>query len=421
MWCIAFSLGVKTLKTRWKGFRETISPLKALKIIELNVKQLDTEKISVYSSINRVLAENVRSPIDSPPFNRALMDGFAVRSSDVSKATHENPVILRITNTCYAGEKALHPVERGEAVKIMTGSVLPENSDSVIELEEVEEEEGYIKVFKPVRAKYNVGLQGEDFKKGSLIGGKGEIITPLLCAAMSSVGIKTVKVSKRPRVSILVTGSELLNPGEKLQPGKIYDSNTALLKGLAVEYGCEIRFMERRKDEKEGIRGFIIKASEKTDLLIISGGMSAGEKDFLPEILEEEGKIFFHGVSMRPGKPTLLGEINSTVVLGLPGSPAACLFSFLYFGRKIISQLTGWKMKKRIVRAVLTKDVPSKFGTLDFLRVKLKRKPVGLFAEPVRLKGSSLISSFLKSDGIVYIGEDKEGLNKGEIVDVELL
>ncbi len=403
-----------------KGFKQLTSAAEALKKIMCFVKEKKAEEISVKASVGRIAAENINSPIDRPPEDRSAFDGYAVISSDLRKASPEKPVKLRVVGTLHGGEKFQGEVRHGEAVQIMTGAAMPPNTDAVLMYEEVEGGKGYIRVFSSCSKWRNVSRKGEDVKKGETLLRKGERIDVFKASMLASLGIDKVKVVSKPSLSIIVTGSELVSPGLRLPPGKIYESNTVLLSSLAEAYNCEISKLYVTGDVKgeisEKLKESLLVGS---DLVIVTGGMSAGRKDYSYRVIEEMGKILFHGVTLRPGTPCLGALINGKIVLGFPGSPAACSIAFIYFAVPLIEKMLGSKLQT-VIKAKMKKSHPSTLGRMNALRVKLGLEGNCLYAYPLRIKGSNIISSLMKAEGLVFIDENKEGVEEGEVVDVYL-
>jgi molybdenum cofactor synthesis domain-containing protein len=237
------------------------------------------------------------------------------------------------------------------------------------------------------------------------------------------VGLKKVKVRKKPTISIFASGDELLEPGSQLQPGKIYNSNTSMIAALVESYGGVAIRAERVEDDKEAIKQKLFQAAGESQIIIFTGGTSVGTKDYLPEIVNESGKVLTHGIAMRPGSPVLIGFLNDTLIFCLPGTPVAAYVSFLKISGPAIRKMMGCSvLDPRIeVNAIINKDVPvSSLGILHYLRVKLEREENHFTATPIKLKGSGVISSLTNSDGIIDIPPDQEGLKKGEQVIVKL-
>ncbi len=404
-------------KLEGEGFKHLTPASEALKRILKEVKPLEVEEIEVIHSVGRVSSQKIVSQINKPNTNKAMMDGYGVSFEDIKNASIQSPIKLRVKGLIHAEEIFRGKIKRGEAVQVMTGATLPENIDTVLKYEEVEKEGCFIKVFQPVSKWGNVSRVGEDIKKGDVVLEKGERVTIATASLLSSLGIGKIKVSKKPKVAVLVTGSELVSPDRGLKPGKIFESNTTLLSNLAKFYGCIVEKAEVVPDDLNEIKRKI-RSNLKCDLIITSGGMSAGRRDHTHKAIEELGRILFHGVTIRPGTPSLGAVINKKVVLGLPGSPAACLIAFIYFAIPIISKMTCNKAKEEALEAEMISNYPSRLGRMDALRVKLKNVKGKIYAEPIRIKGASLLSSIKKADGIVFIPEKKEGLEKGEIVKV---
>ncbi|SFG18933.1 molybdopterin molybdotransferase MoeA [Oribacterium sp. WCC10] len=347
-----------------------ISLEKAIELIEDNVSAItETKLVNTEAAFSSLAAEDVSIGFDQPPFPRSPLDGFAVRSIDTKGASHETPKCFRIIDTVYAGGCSSCTVDEMEAVRIMTGAPIPDGADCIIRQEDIigwKDEERFtpFKVGDTVKIPYefhkwdNYCFKGEDVKKDTVVLKDRTRIGYIEEGILASSGITHVNVYRKPRVSVLVTGSELVEPGEKLAPGKIYDSNLFMMKYRLRELNCDVVMAEQVPDEVRAGASLFRKAAEISDLVITSGGVSVGEKDIIHLILPEIGadKIFW-GIRMKPGSPAIFSKSGDVPMIHLSGNPFAALATFELLVRPALVKLTGDEgYKVREVEAVLDED-----------------------------------------------------------------
>ena len=370
----------------------------------------DAEEVSLTEALGRVLAEDIVSPIDSPPFDRSAVDGYALRAEDTFPAREYSPVELRVIDEIVAGEESKAKVEPGTAVKLMTGSKMPEGANAVLMQEMVEREGDVIRVLRPVAPGQNVAFAGEDVRKGEVVLKKGQILRPQDLALLKSLGFKTVNVKRKPRVGIIITGDELIEEFDEdaLMSGKIMESNSAMLTGLVREYFGEPVFYGVVPDEEDAIRSAIEKAKKECNLVLVTGGSAFGDKDFAHRFV----RLLFHGTTIKPGRPIGYGER----VFIMSGYPAAVFAQFHLYVKHALAKLVGARDYEVKVYAQLTESVPSQLGRHEFVKVRYKNGK----ARPIRKKGSGILSSLVESNGYIVIPEDSEGHLEGETVEVVL-
>ncbi len=414
-------------RERLKGFRswENVDVARERLLSKVNIK-LTSEEIPVYDAVGRVLAEDIISPIDYPPYNRSAVDGYAVKSSDVSGASESDPVPLRIVGEIEAGVKPKElAIREGEAALVFTGAELPEGADAVVPIEYVDVAGEYVYVYRSVAKYRNVSLRGEDFQAGDVIGKKGTVLRPWHVAALVQAGFKLVKVFQKPRVGVINTGDEVYDPfSYSGGGGRIPNSTGALIVSYVKELGCEGEVLGVVRDDEDLIRDAVEKALRDHDIVIVTGGTSVGGKDVVPEAISslEGAKLVFHGVNLRPGRTAGAFIINGKPVLMLSGLPVACLVGLENFFRPIIERKMNLKFPPRpVVKARLTRRIANAVGFRSHYRVAVFSEGGELYAEPLRLTGSGILSTLLEGNGIVVINESLEGLEKGEIIDVILL
>ena len=412
-----------------KLFRKLISLDEALKTVLAYAKPAETEieELGFGDALNRVLAEDVYSPADSPPFDRAAMDGYAIRAEDSFGASPNNPVLLRLikSQSEKGKESRVEGVEigDGECFSIQTGMALPNGSNAVVMLEYTKERGSELEIFKPVTPGKNVSFKGEDVKKGEEVLKGGKLLRAHDLGMLASLFKRSVKVYKRAKFGIMSTGDELLNP-EEAEPyegeKRIADVNSYVLAGLTEPIASSYRIGIVRDNYKE-IKDTISRSLAKDcDGLLISGGSSVGKRDFIADAVEDSGELVFHGVAIRPGEPTGFGIVNNKPVFILPGYPVAAISAFELLVRPFLFAVHGVKQERKKIFAVARKKIPSAVGRTDFVRVKLfcNENENEYFVEPIRVSGSGILSSMTKSDGFVVIEENKEGVEAGEKVEV---
>ena len=408
---------------RWKGFKEITRVNDALDafIHFLEIKVTGTELVELDSALNRVLAEDILSDEDVPPFDRAAMDGYAVRAEDTYGASQASPIVLMVIGEISAGELKELEVKRGEAVKIHTGASLPKRADSVVEVEIAEESGGMVRIYDHVPPFRNVSRRGEDIKKGEVLLKKGTVIGPFELALLATLNKKEVLVRKKPVICLISTGQELIEVGEVKAPGKIVNSNRWLVKGIVEGSGAIFSYKGVVADDAEELAHKIMGCGD-ADVVLTSGGTSVGTHDLVPDALERlNAKVVVHGVGVMPGKPTLLAVLpDGRPFIGLPGYPVSAAIASLLFLVPLIEMLLGIRGKKLVktIKARLLGKVPSRPGILHFARVKLERRGDEWVAIPVRISGAGIISSLVKADAFLIVPEDVEGYKDGDIVEV---
>ena len=397
----------------------------AWEIFEKNITlpQKQAEEIFVLDSLGRILAEEIISPVNVPDFSRSTMDGYAVRAKDSFGATESMPAMLEVTGEVMMGESAGIEVKQGQTVKISTGGMLPDGADAVVMVEYTERlDERTILVVKPVAPGENVVLRGEDICAGQSLVKTATAIRPQEMGALAGVGITVCRVAPKPRVGILSTGDEIVEPGQVPGPGKIRDINSYAVAGLVAEAGGQPVQFGIIRDEYPELEKAISQALQETDIVVVSGGSSVGTRDVTSAVLNSLGKpgVLVHGVSVKPGKPTILAVVDNKPVLGLPGHPASAMVLADIFLVPLIRACSGLGFtvpKRRAVKALITRSMASASGRVDYIRVAVKQLDGRFMAEPV-LGKSGLITTMVKADGIVIIPMTKEGLEAGEEVEV---
>jgi len=372
------------------------------------------EMTAAFDALWRHAATDIRAEEDVPAFNRSAMDGYALHSADTTGASTTNPVTLKLTDR--------DPVERGRAKKVWTGSPIPRNADSVVMLEHAKERDDGILVMMQAFPTMNVSRRGEDWKRGDTIVRKGSRLRPQDIGAIISAGALTIEVFKRPRVGILSTGDELVEYGKRPKSGQIVDSNKIVLGHMVREVGGEPLNLGIARDQVDEIVAKLKVGLETSDLILTTGGTSTGHSDLVIDACKQLGDpgLIVHGVALRPGRPTGLVSIHGKPIITLPGNPAACMIGFEFFARPLIQIMLGTHEERPIVKAKLTRRIPSTLGQRTIARVRIFEKEGQLFADPIVTSGASLLMPMVRANGYVEIAEDVEGLEEGREVQVKL-
>ncbi len=400
-----------------------ISPEKAWQRIKENCGNMsaDTESLPLWDCLGRVCAEDIRAGENIPAFDRSTVDGYAVLSSDTFGSSESLPAMLKIKGEILMGEVADAPIKSGECVKISTGGMLPEGADSALMLEYAETtSDGYLLCMKAMSPWANVTKTGDDVSVGDIVMKKGTAITSRHIGVLASLGIAEVTVYKRFRVGVISSGDEVVPITQNPKIGQVRDINSHILCALMRECGCEPKFYGIATDKKEDFEKLALKASAECDIILISGGSSAGARDMTLRVLEEMGEVYFHGIAMKPGKPTIFGKVGECAFFGLPGHPMAAYIVAMSFVVPLIERLYSVAPdpvpdKKRACQAILKENISSNHGRQEIVPVVLENE----YAVPIFRK-SGVISVLARADGYIVIGRNTEGLCGDEAVEVHL-
>jgi molybdopterin molybdotransferase len=422
---------LKKISNHRKHYSISLALKKFLSQSKIPSISVRSEYVSLGEATDRILAKGILCPIDIPPFCRSTVDGFAILSRDTKSATSDHHVMLEVVGKISAGKKSPIRISSGKAIAIATGAKIPKGADSVIMIEDVIIEDKGKKIFIRHRTDKgsNISPKGNDLKKGQILLKEGTWLTAADIGLIASVGISRINVYKKIQVAVLSTGSELVEPGSSLGDASIFDSNRFMLASMVRKQGGEPIDLGICKDEKSLIHARIMHAL-KFDVILISGGSSVGEKDYVPSLINEIGKpgIIVSGVAMKPGSPTSLGIVNGKPVIVLPGYPVSAFVALYTFGLPLFYKIlntNGPPVAKQIAK--LASDVQLHKGMTTFIRVRILKRHGSFLAEPVSSTGASLLSTLAYSDGIVVAkynskgaqGDDK--LHKGQDVEVILL
>jgi molybdopterin molybdotransferase len=388
------------------------------------LRPLPPRSVPLNEALGCVLAEDVTAAEDLPPFANSAMDGFALRAADLPGAGEASPVSLRLRGEVFAGSARLPRVEPGTAARIMTGAPLPPGADAVVPVEETAVEGDTVQVRKAVGERAFVREAGEDVRAGTVVLERGRRLDPAAVGMLASVGRREVPVYPRPRVAVVSTGDELVDPGEPLGPGQIRDSNSWLLVAQARAAGVEAFRCGRLHDDPDALRrGFALAAADG-DAVLTSGGVSVGERDYTKQVLAELGDVRPWRVAMQPGMPQAFGFAAGTPLFGLPGNPVSCFVVFEVLVRPGLRRLAGFQddqLDRPRVVARLGEPVRSPSGKVSFLRVRLRAGDEGIEAVLTGAQGSGVLSSCVAADGLAVVPPGVTELPPGAEVEVVLL
>ncbi len=404
--------------TGMSPFRLLVSHEEAERLLLSSVTPVErTERITkIGEAVGRVLGQDVVSTGDVPPFDRAAMDGYAVRAEDTFGASIENEVTLRVVGEVHAGTQPDITVSRGTCVQVATGAPLPTGADAVVMVEYTERrDDNVVAIVRPVYPGANISRAGEDIRTGDVVLTRGTYLTPARVGVLAALGLTEVEVFQRPVVSVIPTGHEVVAPGGELAPGQIYDVNSYTLEAILRQNGATVRRHPIVEDDYDALRQAVVESLD-SDLVVLSGGSSVGEKDMMVHVLEEMGEILFHGVQIKPGKPTLLAVVDGTPVLGMPGYPTSCLSNAYIFLVPAIRRLARLPPRRpQTVTARMAKRYVSSSGRKQFLTVRIENG-----VAHVVYKHSGAITSMSRADGYVILPVNLDVLEEGEEIEVTL-
>ena len=400
---------------RLKGFKKLTNVDDALNIFlnKLNPKKLESEQIPIDTALERITNEDIRAKSNLPTFNRSAVDGYALQAKDTFGVSIFNTKKFKLTN---------NEIHENEAKELWTGNPIPKGADAVVMLEYTKKVDNEIELKSSITPGKNVSKMGEDVEEGKIAITAGTRLNPHHLGLLAALGETKVTVTRKPKVAILATGNELVELGNKPEPGKIIETNRLLFSNLCKKLGAEPLDIGLAKDNLEQIMSKIKEGLSKADVVITTGGTSVGYPDLVPLAVNKLGKpgIIVHGIAIRPGMPTALGILEGKAVFVLSGNPVAATIGFETFTRPTLLNMLGIDELSPIIEAKLTKRVAGVLGRRVYLRVKVFETDEGFLAEPVRVTGSGVITTITKANGYVIIPENREGLESGEKVRVSL-
>ncbi len=384
--------------------------------------RVGTEEIPLTDALGRVLAQDIVSDINLPDFTRATMDGYAVRAASVFGASEANPAYLTVKGTVRMGESPEFSIAPGECARISTGGMLPPGSDSVVMLEHSQVlDSTLVEVYRSLAPGQHVIEAGEDIRKEEPILFKGQVVRPQESGLLAALGKEKLEVYRKPVIAIVSTGDEVIPISEMPEPGQIRDINTYTLSDLVREAGAIPISFGIIRDNYDMLLETCREALAQSDMILVSGGSSVGVRDFTVEVIAAlpDSGILVHGISISPGKPTILAKVGNKAFWGLPGHVVSAMVVFSVVVKPFIAYISGMDNKQKAfnIPARLSRNVSSSQGRTDYIRVKLVEKEGEFWAEPV-LGKSGLIHTMVKSDGLIEIGLNTEGLDKGSEVSV---
>ena len=398
---------------RMRGFAHRSTVHETLAWLDEQLGPLAAETTPLASAARRVLACDVKSLVDVPGFDRAMMDGFAVKAADVLGASPYNRLALSIVGEVLPGREFDGEMASGQAVQIMTGAPLPRGADAVLPAEATEVDGERLLAQGEVSPGKNVGRRGEDVAAHATVLRAGRRLRPQDLGLLSSIGAGQVEVVRRPRVRLVITGDELLPPGATPLGCRIADANSPMLESLVRRDGGEADNPGIVPDDPKAL---VAALSADADVVLVSGGSSVGCDDHAPRLLAEHGELAIHGVAMRPSSPTGMGRLGHRLVFLLPGNPVSCLCAYDFFAGRAIRALGGlskdWPYRRKLVP--LARKLVSVVGRVDYARVRAEGETV----EPLAISGASVLSSTTRADGFVVIPSDSEGYPPGAEVEV---
>lgn len=385
---------------------------------------LGEEDAVLLEAYNRVLAEDVVSMLDIPPFSRSTVDGYAVKAEDTFEADENQPACLKVSGVVNIGEQPKVTVGKCETVEIVTGAPIPEGADAAVMVEDTEREDSELQIFSPVKPNENVMKKGSDIKMGEVVLKKGQVLGSSEIGVLAALGLTKVKVSKIPMIAVLSTGGEITEPGQPLSQGKIYDINAYSISTAVIESGGKPVYFGVVADDKAALSKALHTALSSADMVITSGGVSVGPRDYTPQIVDSLGKpgIIVYGIAVKPGKPTTVGFVGDKPIFSLPGHPTSALLIFYLLARPLIQQLAGRPVTPmKTIRAAAGSRMFSAKGRRTFVMVRLVfDKSCRLIAEPVESGASGAITTLAKADGFVEIPENEQFVDADQEVAVFL-
>ena len=404
----------------------------ALNRVLKNINKLDSELVSIIDSLDRVLSENIFSHVNVPYANNSAMDGYAVKANNLKTASSLTPIKLKVIDSIKAGDAPKSKLEDFTVIRIMTGSAIPEEADAVLPFEYTKEEIfdsekniSYVTIIEKVLSGDYIRLSGKDVKEGEKVLNEGTVLRPPEIGLLASIGINKVNVIRKPIVSILSTGDELIEPGEAYSEYMTYDSNTSLIVASVLKCGGTPRVLGLARDDIQSVNEKLSLASG-SDLLITTAGVSKGDYDIVKDVLSEKGSIDFWSVNMKPGKPLAfgnldLGEGKLIPHLGLPGNPVSASVTFEQFGRNIIMKMLGKELSKNIINAVLDEPIYNLEGKRTYFRVIIEIKEGVYRAKLTGDQSSNLLTSLVNANGLAICPENIQKKDIGDTIEVQML
>lgn len=400
---------------------KSVDEMKKIIKNSFNNLKLETETISINEGLNRVLREDISSTMNVPHFNRSVVDGYAVKLTDVQGASTAIPGFLRITGEVLMGKETHLVLNQGETIYVPTGGMLPQGTEAMVMIEYCEKlGDKDLAIYKNAGSNENIMLIGDDIKIGECVFQKGHLLRPQDIGVLSALEYLEVDVLKLPRVTIISTGDEIIRPGEVPKPGEVIDINTPALAAVTQRLGAKVVFMGYARDDCDIIQLALKNALEKSDMVVLSGGSSMGEKDYTSKVIDNLGEVLLHGLSVKPGKPTILGMVNGKPVVGLPGQPASAIMVYMIILREFMTIFYGQdQFKYQTIQGILMENIHAAPGRRTFQTIAIKEVN-GLIEVRPTFGKSGMITLLSYSDGYIEMTENEEGKNAGDLVQVTL-
>ncbi len=397
-------------------FFRTVSVDDAMAAARSIAPLMDIEELPLAAASGRVLASDITADIDIPGFTRATMDGYALIAADTIGASESLPAMLRVTGRIGMGAPADRGISPGTCVYVPTGGAIPAGADGLAMVEVTEIIGDDVLVKRPVAVGESIMMRGEDFARGSVVVSRGTRLSPRDTGALAAVGTTRVPVRKKPVVGIISTGNELVPVSDVPAGGQVRDINSSLVGAYLDSQGCIPEFFGIVRDDRSALMSVLDRALGHCDAVLLSGGSSKDDRDMTADLIRDTGEVLVHGISISPGKPTIIGRARGKPVIGLPGHPASAFVVTLVIVRPLLSVMTGERDRGLLTRpAILAENIPSVKGREDYVRVRIADGRA--FPE---FGKSGLINTLVRSDGLVRIAAGMEGLEEGEAVEVIL-
>jgi molybdenum cofactor synthesis domain-containing protein len=405
-----------TSNTSMRPIRETLPLDEALALVHESASPITRmERVSLREATGRVIAAAAVAAVDVPPFDRAAMDGYAVVAEDTFGAGRYDPKVLRCIEKVYTGEVPTRRLEHGQCTEIATGAPMPDGADAVVMVEESEKAGDDVRIFTPVYPRQHVGRRAADIAAGQALLGVGELLNASRLGALAAIGAFDVEVFAKPTVAILSTGNEIIEPGSPLRAGQIYDINHFTITSVVQSHGGVAIAYPPAPDNLPDLVAAIRKAAE-ADIVVFSGGSSVGERDLILDAVQQIGEVIFHGIAVKPGKPTVFGRVGTTPVFGMPGYPTSCLSNAYMLLLPMLRRMARLpEFRPQVVQAPLGRRVVSTTGRHQFYTVRIENG----IAVPA-FKASGDITSMSLADGYIEIPAQTDIVEAGELVDVKL-
>ena len=400
---------------------ESIELKLAIKLIEESVSEIsDVEIVNIENAKNRIILEDIYSPINQPPFNRSPLDGYALKAADIEGASKENPKVLKVVDEVFAGGNIDTVVKENEAIRIMTGAEIPEGADCVIRQEDTDYGMETVEIYSQLKSYQNYCFAGEDIKKETKVISKGEKLTYIHIGLLAMMGITEVKVRRKPAVAIISTGDEVISGGQPLPKGKIYDSNRVIISSRISEFGCDVVYSDVVGDDVDKVSDKIKNIIEKVDIVITTGGVSVGKKDIMHEVIKKlDANRVFWKLKMKPGSPALYSIYKNKPILSLSGNPFAALVTFQIMGKSLIYKLTNdVDLKEERKIAIMEDNFMKESKGRRLIRAVYKDNKVYI---PNEKHSSGMLASMLGCNCFVDIKPGTKKILKGEEVEIILL